>query len=245
MRIISFVIVGLIVLAASPAPRFEPPTVVSASPGFWATGVLTSTKLVTVNFDQTMRSGFWDFLGRNVLSPPTNYEVEMGSDLKSFSLHVRLEPGKVYIMGLNERGISGVGFQNEKGISMKPAYLVFQTAGNPAPGDAPAKVLATIPARGSRDVNPATTKGITVTFDKPMDSKKHGLHLLENKQAVAMKNVSYAYSSDGKTFTLNYPVKASTSYEVELNNNEDIGFASINRVPLWPYHFAFATGQPH
>ena len=40
----------------------------------------------------------------------------MGSDLKSFSLRVTLLPGKVYIMALNERGIPGVGFQNDKGF---------------------------------------------------------------------------------------------------------------------------------
>lgn|SRR5689334_8958505 len=246
MKVISFTVVSLTVLAASSVSHFEPPKVVSASPGFWATGVVPSaTKLVSISFDQTMRSGFWDFLGRNVLPPPTNYEVDMGSDLKSYSLRVRLEPGKVYIMGLNERGLSGVGFQNEKGISMRPTYLVFQTAGNPAPENAPARVVTTVPAQGSRDINPATTKVITVTFDKPMDSKKHGLHLLENKQAVTVKNVTYAYSPDGKTFTLNYLVKPATSYEVLLNNNEDIGFATTTRVPLWPYRFSFTTRQPH
>ena len=40
-------------------------------------------------------------------------------------------------MGLNERGIPGVGFQNDKGISLKPTYLVFQTAGNRLAEDAP------------------------------------------------------------------------------------------------------------
>ena len=41
-------------------------------------------KVITVTFDQVMRSGFWDFFGKNVLSPPTNYETTMGADLKSF-----------------------------------------------------------------------------------------------------------------------------------------------------------------
>ena len=160
------------------------------------------------------------------------------------SLAVKFEPGKVYVFALNEVGIPGVGFQTEKGVALRPTYLVFQTAGTPRAKDAPPKVLATFPAAATKEVNPAAAKGITVTFDKPMDSKKHGLHLLENKQAIAMKNLTYTYSTDGKTFTLNYPVKPSASYEVELNNNQDIGFATANRIPLWPYHFAFTTGQP-
>jgi hypothetical protein len=245
VRVIVFSICSAIFLGATAIPHLQPPKVVSALPSFWALGVPTSTKLVTISFDQTMRSGFWDFLGRNVLAPPTNYEVEMGADLKSYSLHVKLEPGKVYIMGLNERGLSGVGFQNEKGIAMRPAYLVFQTSGNPSADDAPPKVVATVPAQGARDIDSLEAKAVVVRFDRPMDAKKHGFHLFENRQPVDLKKISFTYSADGRTFTLNYPLKALASYEVEMNNNEDIGFAATNRVPLWPYRFAFTTGQAH
>jgi hypothetical protein len=225
---------------------FEPPKIVSTSPKCWESGVPSaSLKAVSITFDQTMRSGFWDFLGNNTLSPQTNYDTTMGADLKSFGLQVTLEPGRVYIMGLNERGIPGVGFQNEKGISLRPTYLVFQTAGNPAAEDAPPRALRTFPANGAQDVNPATTKGITVTFDRAMEPKKHGFHLVEAKHPVDLKAVTFAYSSDGRAFTLNYALRPSTHYEVQMNSTEDIGFAAATRVPLWPVHFAFTTGQPH
>jgi hypothetical protein len=231
---------------ACEARAFEPPKVVSTSPKFWEVGVLPSKqKLVSVTFDQIMRSGFWDFLGNNSLPPPTSYKTTMGADLKSFGLQVNLEPGKVYIMGLNERGIPGVGFQNDKGISLKPLFLVFQTAGNPSPGDAPPRALSTLPGNGAEDVKPATTTGITVTFDKAMEAKKHGFRLFEGKQPVDLKTVPFTYSADGKTFTLDYPLKASTHYEVQMNSIENIGFAATNRVPLWPVRFSFTTGQPH
>lgn len=239
-------VTSVALLGASAAPAFEPPKVVATSPKFWETGVSpTSQKAVLVSFDQIMRSGFWDFLGNNVLPPPTSYETTMGVDLKSFGLQVSLQPGKVYIMGLNERGIPGVGFQNDKGISLKPIYLIFQTAGNPAPEDAPPSALGTLPANGAQDVNPATSRGITVTFDRGMETKKHGFHLFEEKRPVDLRSVGFAYSPDGKTFTLNYSLKPSTHYEAQMNSNEDIGFAATNRVPLWPVHFAFTTGQPH
>ena len=128
----------------------------------------------------------------------------MGADLKSFGLQVSLQPGKVYIMGLNERGIPGVGFQNDKGISLKPTYLVFQTAGNPAPEDAPPRAVSTVPSSGAEDVNPATRKGITVIFDRGMEKTKHGFHLFEEKQPVDLKSVTFTYSPDAKTFTLNF-----------------------------------------
>lgn len=239
-------VASVALLGAGTTPAFEPPKVVSTSPKFWETGVSpTNQKAVSVSFDQIMRSGFWDFLGNNVLPPPTNYETTMGVDLKSFGLQVSLQPGKVYIMGLNERGIPGVGFQNDKGISLRPTYLVFQTAGNPAPEDAPPRALGTFPANGAQDVNPATSRGITVTFDRGMEVKKHGFHLFEEKQPVDLRSVTFVYSPDGKTFTLNYSLKPSTHYEAQMNSTEDIGFAGTNRVPLWPVHFTFTTGQPH
>ena len=224
---------------------FEPPRIVSTSPQFWEIGVSPSVqKTIAVTFDQIMRSGFWDFLGNDTLSPKTNYEIAMGSDLKSFSLRVTLLPGKVYIMALNERGIPGVGFQNDKGISLKPTYLVFRTAGVPSPEAAPPHALSTSPGNGARDVNPATIGAITVSFDRAMEPKKHGLHLFEEKQPVDLTRAGFTYSADGKTFSLTYAFKSSTHYEVQMNSTEDIGFAATNRAPLWPVHFAFTTGQP-
>lgn len=224
----------------------EPPKIVSTSPKSWEIAVSPSTqKQITVSFDQVMRSGFWDFLGNNVLPPPTNYQTSMGADLKSFGMHVNLQPGKVYIMGLNEKGIPGVGFQNDQGVSAKPTYLVFQTAGNSSKEDAPPRALGTFPANAAQDVNVATTKGIIATFDRPMETKKHGFHLFEEKKPVDLKSVAFAYSADGKVFTLSYPLKPSTHYEAQMNSTEDIGFAATNRVPLWPVHFSFDTGQPH
>ena len=160
-------------------------------------------------------------------------------------MKVTLEPGKVYILGLNERGIAGVGFQDTRGVAIKPAYLVFQTAGNAKPEDTPPHVLSTLPGNATQNVNPAQTQAITVQFDRVMETKKHGMHLWENKTQVDAKKVPFSYSADGKIFTLNYPLKSSTRYDVEMNSTEDIGFTATNRTPLWPVRFSFTTGQPH
>jgi hypothetical protein len=244
---IRFLIVVVIVLLSDRFSfAFEPPRIVSTTPQFWERGVSPSgQKTIVVTFDQIMRSGFWDFLGNDTLSPETNYETTMGSDLKSFSLRVTLHPGRVYVMGLNERGIPGVGFQNDRGISLKPAYLVFQTSGNPSPEAAPPRALSTSPGNGAQNVNPAAVRTITVSFDRAMTTKKHGLHLFEGRQPVDLTRATFTYSADGKMFTLTYAFKSSTHYEIQMNTTEDIGFAATNRAPLWPVHFAFTTGQPH
>src|SRR5438093_9161274 len=97
MRFVTVIVIALLGCRFSLA--FEPPKVVSTSPKFWQIGVSPSRQnAIAVTFDQIMRSGFWDFLENATLSPQTNYETTMGSDLKSFSLRVTLHPGKVYIM---------------------------------------------------------------------------------------------------------------------------------------------------
>src|SRR6187431_970325 len=98
---IRFLTVVFVLFSGRFSLAFEPPRIVSTSPQFWEIGVSPSDqKTIAVTFDQIMRSGFWDFLGNDTLSPKTNYDTAMGSDLKSFSLRVTLLPGKVYIMAL-------------------------------------------------------------------------------------------------------------------------------------------------
>ena len=80
------------------------------------------------------------------------------------------------------------------------------------------------------------SRRVTVSFDRAMETKKHGFHLFEEKQPVDPKSTTFSYSADGKTFTLAYAFKPSTHYEVQMNSTEDIGFAATNRVPLWPVH---------
>lgn len=231
-------------MVCPPVVLGKPPQLITASPKFWAVGIIPSNqKTISLTFDQTMRAGFMDWFGRGVLSPNASSN-NLSVDQATFAIRVSLQPGKVYVLALNEMGIPGVGFQNERGESFPRHFLVFQTAGNPSQEDAPPRVVGTSPGNNAQDVNPATTKTITVSFDRAMEGKKHGFHLFEEKMPVDLKNVSFTYSPDGKIFTLNYPLKPSTRYEVVMNSSEDIGFAATNRVPLWPVPFSFTTGQP-
>ncbi len=157
---------------------------------------------------------------------------------------MKLEAAKNYVFAINEKQIPGVGFQNEYGQSAAPYYIVFQTSGTPRAQDAAPRAIRTSPAPAAQEVNPATAKSIVVIFDRAMKTTAHGLHLFEEKKPVDLKSASFTYSPDGKTFTLNYAFKSATHYEVQMNSTEDIGFAAINRVPLWPVRFAFTTGQP-
>ena len=220
----------------------DPPRLTSTSPQVWAVGVNAITqKDISLTFDQPMRSGFWDWLGRDTLSPNSTLHTTVSPDRMRMSLDVKLEAGKVYVLGLNERGIPGVGFQNEKGLSLPPVYLVFQTAGTPAPNDLPPHVARSNPANGTQGIDSAMLRSITITFDRPMNPKKHGLHLYENNQSIDISKLPFSYSADGMTFALPYNVKPATTYRLELNSTKDIGFARTTRVPLWPATISFST----
>ena len=223
----------------------QAPTIVSSSPPFWAVGVPSSTKTVSITFDQPIRPGFDSWIGRSSVLPEVEKEPKLSADLRTSELAVKMAPAHVYVFALNEKGISGVGFQNDHGYSMTKRFLVFQTAGTPAADEMPPRAVSTIPASNAQDVDPSKVKTLSITFDRPMYTEKHGLHMKEAGKPVDLKAAKFQYSPDGKGFSLGYEFKPSTSYEFELNNTEDIGFASAKRIPLWPAKLAFTTGQPH
>jgi len=233
----------LFIVVVTAARTFaEKPKLVFTSPRFWEVNVnAAAQKEISLTFDQPLRNGFWDWFGRDTLSPASDLHTLITSDRMSCSVKVNLAPGRVYICGLNERGISGVGFQNEKGQSLPPTYLVFQTAGNPAPDDAPPRIAKTAPGNGTQQVDPAKATAIAITFDQPMSTKKHGLRLFENEKSVDISKLAFSYSSDGRTFTLPYTFRTGTQYRLELNSVSDIGFSRANRVPLWPVQISFST----
>jgi hypothetical protein len=220
----------------------EPLKLLSASPQLWATNVNASQKTISITFDQRLRSTLTDWIGLDVLSPPSDLQTKYSPDHMTCSIDVHLEPGHVYICALNGRGIPGVGFQSEKGIPLPPTFLVFQTAGNIAQQDAPPHVVRSIPQHGAT-VDRARVQSVTITFDKPMNVKKHGLHMFENNNPVDISKAPVTYSPDGLTFTLAYAFKPATQYRFELNDVHDIGFSGANRVPLWPVQISFATAQ--
>ncbi|HEX8078531.1 MAG TPA: Ig-like domain-containing protein [Chthoniobacterales bacterium] len=105
----------------------------------------------------------------------------------------------------------------------------------------PPRVTRTIPPDGAQQLDPARTTAIVITFDQPMGVKKHGLHVFENDKPVDISKLAFAYSPDGKTFTLPYNVRPGTRYRLELNSVTDIGFSRATRVPLWPVQISFST----
>lgn len=238
----AFFFISAFLTWASIAAPVGPPQLLSTSPAFWSLNVDPADKTISVTFDQKMSPGYTAWLGPSSIPPPSiDINPVISQDRRTFTIHVGFEPGKVYVLGLNEKNLQGVGFQNEAGLSTAPAFLVFQTRGNVTPQDTPPHVLRTMP-QNSLAIDRSRAQSLTITFDKPMIVKKHGLHMFENNVAVDLSKSQFGYSTDGMTFTLPYAFKPATQYRLELNNVHDIGFSAINRVPLWPVQLSFSTG---
>jgi hypothetical protein len=241
MRVFVGCVTTLLLLVSGIA---EPPVpqLASTSPPLWAVGIDPNQKQVSLTFDQQMSPAYTAWLGRSSLPPEVDINSTMSQDRRTLAVKVKLQAGKVYVFGLNEKSIPGVGFQNEKGLSLPPTYLVFQTVGKPTLEDTPPHVVKTMPANGAEAIDSSRLKSLAISFDAAMNTKKHGLHLFEDKQPVDISRAAFQYSPDGKTFTLAYDFKPSKIYMLELNNLHDIGFSRTTRVPLWPVQFTFSTG---
>src|SRR4051812_7277888 len=219
MRFIFAILMGFTSVAAyaqQPRPTAAPagPKVVDTSPKAWQVGANTSQKELSVTFDQRMNAGFTAWMGRSSVTPPQlDVTSKISEDRRTFSVHVDFQPGKVYVFGLNEKNLPGVGFQNERGQSAPPYFLVFQTAGTPAPDDAPPRVASTNPPNNTQQIDPSRLKSLSITFDKPMQAAKHGLQMLENGKDVDLSKAKFVYSADGKTFAIGYEFKPLSTYE--------------------------------
>lgn len=231
----------VLVTRATGAP--EAPKLIATSPEAWAVGVSARLKSISLTFDQRMRPDSAAWFGTESISPETFGETGISPDQRSISLPISLLPGKVYVFSLNENSTPGVGFQNVRGFPLPRHYLVFQTAGPPAPEDVPPRVVRALPENNAQQVASSLTS-VTVIFDKQMNVKKHGVQMRENGRPVDLSKAVFQYASDGRTFTLTHQFKPSTDYELELNSSQNIGFAAANLVPLWPVRLAFRTGPP-
>jgi len=224
----------------SPSPTLVPPKVVDTSPKAWQTGV-SAPQNVSATFDQPMSPAYTAWIGRSSVVQEVDPDSSISPDRRTFTTKAVIQAGKVYVFSLNEKRIPRVGFQNNKGLSAPPYFLVFQTVGNVPPDEAPPRVISTNPTNGVQTLDSAKLKSVAVTFDKPMQASKHGLHMRENGKDIDLAKARFQYSPDGKSFTLAYDFKPSSKYEFVLNSTEDIGFASTKRIPLWPVQFAFTT----
>jgi hypothetical protein len=174
-----------------------PPAIIKTSPEAFAKDVDPAMTAITVTFNQKMRDGSWSWTGGGETYPEPVGSPSYLPDMKTCQRNVKLQPGKVYWIGVNSP--SHKNFKNERGEPAPWYIILFATKdadGKPTPipddllkraqqinkaalaaatetsGGASAEsgapaIVKTVPEAFANDVNPAA-KFIAVTFDRKM-----------------------------------------------------------------------------
>jgi prepilin-type N-terminal cleavage/methylation domain-containing protein len=77
------------------------PYVTSTNPQAYANDVTPSLDKITVTFDQKMKDNSWSWTGGGETYPKTTGQPSYDPNRTTCSLPVKLEPGKVYWVGIN------------------------------------------------------------------------------------------------------------------------------------------------
>ena len=105
--------------------REKGPHIVAMEPANGADSVAADLNKLVITFDQAMLPG-WSFLQLE----PGNYPAEAGQpfydgDKKVITLPVKLQPGRTYVIGLNNADYTS--FKNSGGTPLYPVVYKFST----------------------------------------------------------------------------------------------------------------------
>jgi len=109
-----------------------PPMVVRTNPVAFADDVSPKLKTIKVTFDQPMMNLSWSWCGGGDTFPQMTGKPRYNSSKTTCSLPVKLEPGKVYWVGINSPRYKN--FQTADGVPSVPYVILFATKdkdGNP------------------------------------------------------------------------------------------------------------------
>ena len=108
------------------------PYVTSTEPQAYANDVTPSLDKITVTFDQAMKDNSWSWTGGGETYPKTTGQPSYDPNRTTCSLPVKLEPGKVYWVGINS-----------------PIYWNFKSAEHGAPAKRYVILFATTDLTGT------------------------------------------------------------------------------------------------
>jgi hypothetical protein len=216
-----------------------------------ADDVSPSLKKITVTFDKRMMDRSWSWTGGGDTRPESTGKPRYDARKMTCTLPVKLEPGKVYYIGINSAS-----HKNFKTPDRQPARwysVLFATqdaAGKPTPIPEDMRsrainrnwsepvIVHTNPVPLSRDVDPSLDK-ITVTFDRPM---------LDNSWSWTGGGDTYPettgrphYDEDKITCTMPVKLEPGKVYWVGVNSPSHKNFKSADKVAAPWYVILFAT----
>jgi RNA polymerase sigma-70 factor (ECF subfamily) len=103
-----------------------PPVVVKTIPESGAMNVDPALSTISVTFSKDMIDRGWSCVTLSKESDPTAVgDLKLGQDKRTFTIPVKLEPGKTYAILFNSE--KDKNFKDTKGQSAMPYLLVFET----------------------------------------------------------------------------------------------------------------------
>jgi len=136
-------------LGFGPAVKIAAPVVVRTSPIALSNDLSPALGEITVTFDQEMMDKSWSWTGGGDTFPKTTGSPYYDAKHTSCTLPVKLDPGKVYWVGINSRGYKN--FESLAGVPAKDYVILFATLdaqGKPTP--IPDRLLAKAKAINAR-----------------------------------------------------------------------------------------------
>jgi beta-lactamase regulating signal transducer with metallopeptidase domain len=243
-----FIILGLVTLTdaqtdgkpSTPgAAGGQAPNIVATSPAVGATEVDPGLKEITVTFDQDMGKGYsWTGGGPDYPPTPEGQKAEW-RDKRTCVLPVKLEAGHYYRVGINS--MSYRAFRGAAGVSAEPSAIYFTTQGA-SPDQIlqmqPPKIVATSPAVGATDVDPAVTE-ISVTFNQEMGG---GMSWTGGgSEFPPSPDGQKAQWRDKRTCVLPVKLEAGHFYRVGINSTSYQNFSSEHGLAAQPSAIYFTT----
>jgi hypothetical protein len=236
--------------------KFKPvagasPRVVFTSPPALADDVSPSLSKITVTFDRPMMDQSWSWTGGGETYPKITSRPRYDKQKTTCTLPVKLEPGKVYWVGVNSP--SHRNFQTPDRRAAPWYVILFATRGQdgkptPIPADLQAKavhiswrepiVVHTSPAPFSRSVSPSLTE-ITVTFDRPM--LDGGWSWTGGGETYPEITARPGYDEARRTCTLPVKLEPGKAYWVGINSPSHKNFKAADGTPAPWYVIVFAT----
>ena len=225
--------------AAPATANARSPNIVATSPAVGATDVDPGVNEITVTFDQDMGGGCsWTGGGPDFPPIPEGQKVQW-REKRTCVLPVKLEAGHYYRVGINSTSYRN--FRSEAGMSAEPSAIYFTTQG--ATSDQilqmqPPKIVATSPAVGATDVDPALTE-ITVTFNQEMGG---GMSWTGGgPEFPPAPEGQKAQWRDKRTCVLPVKLEAGQYYRVGINSTSYQNFASAHGLAALPAAIYFTT----
>ncbi len=106
--------------------RNNGPEVVRSTPETFATDVSADLTEINVTFNQVMRDGGWSWTGGGDTFPQITGDIHYDRSKQICTLPVKLEPGKVYWIGINSP--SHQNFKSRRGAPAQRYVILFATA---------------------------------------------------------------------------------------------------------------------